>query len=101
MSISDDVRGWLRFGGWVILLIVGMAVTWGTFREGTAGRVAANQKSIAANEKTIGQHDVKIEKLAEHATRSETDMDWMKRTVQGYDTKQKVVLKAIEGLNKP
>lgn len=101
MSISDDVRGWLKFGGWVILVVVGAAVTWGTFREGTAGRVTANQKSIAVNEKTLGQHGVKIEKLSEHATRSETNMKWMLKTVEDYNVQQTAVLNAIEALKKP
>lgn len=51
-------------------------------------------------ETTVGEHGTKIEKLAEHAARSETDMEWMKKTVEGYDTKQQAVLTAIESLKK-
>ncbi len=55
---------------------------------------------VNAVETTVGEHGTKIEKLAEHAARSETDMEWMKKTVEGYDTKQQAVLTAIESLKK-
>ncbi|MEE9365872.1 MAG: hypothetical protein V3W44_04210 [Dehalococcoidales bacterium] len=94
MSISDDVKGWLKIGGWIAGLLVGTAITWGTFRGGTEARVTAV-------EKTVDEHDTKLDALADHASRSETDMEWMKDTVKGYDEKQKVVLDAIRELKKP
>jgi len=101
MSISDDVRGWLKFGGWVLALVVGGAVAWGTFFGGTGARVTAV-------EKTVDIHGEKIEDLADHASRSETDMEWMKKTVgnmettvNDYDEKQTQVLDAIKELKKP
>ncbi len=93
MSISDDVRGWLKFGGWVLALVVGGAVAWGTFFGGTEARVTRV-------EKTVEGHGVKIDKLTDHAARSETNMDWMKKTVEGYDTKQEIVLQAIKDSKK-
>lgn len=90
MSISDDVKGWLKL---LLGLVLAGAVTWGTFRGKTESRVSANEKSI-------GQHEVKLDKLAVHAARSENDMDWMKQTVRDYDAKQETVLEAIKDLKK-
>jgi len=94
MSISDDVRGWLKFGGWVVALLIGGAVVWGQFRGGTEARVTRV-------ETTVGEHETKIDALQDHAARSETDMKWMKKTVEDYDDKQQTVLNAIESLKKP
>ena len=91
MSISDEVRGWLKFGAWVLALIVGGAVVWGQFRGGTEARVSANEKSIV-------QHETKIDQLCDHASKAEADMVWIKGAVTEYDRKQQVVLDEIRTL---
>jgi len=94
MSISDEVRGWLKLGGWVMALLVGGAVAWGTFFGGTEARVTAV-------EKTVDIHGEKIEDLADHASKAEADMVWIKEAVKDYDVKQTAVLDAIKELKKP
>lgn len=70
-----------------------MAMAYGVFKGGISERVTAVEKTVVG-------HSTKIEKLTEHATRSETNMKWMQKTVENYNVQQTAVLDAIEGLKK-
>ncbi len=70
-----------------------MAMAYGVFKGGISAR-------MTTVEKTQGEHGTKIDKLTDHAARSETNMEWMKKTVEGYDTKQEIVLQAIKDSKK-
>lgn len=94
MSLTNNQ--WKALGLLTTVILTGLvAVTaYGVFR-------GQSEVRITANEKSIEQMEPKIESLVEHAARSETDMEWMKKTVEDYDEKQEVVLSEIRALKQP
>ena len=84
-----------------VIIAFGAAITYGVFKGGISERVTANEKQIDGNRETLTEHSGKIDQLNKHAARSEADMEWMKKTVEDYDTKQEKVLNAIKALKIP